>query len=67
MPHSAQAKEEMSANAPKPSQQSNANRSNGTKARHIGFFSQHKMGREARNAALKSTDESCRSRGKNPY
>ena len=29
----------MRANAPKPSQQSKANRSNGTKTRHMGFFS----------------------------
>jgi hypothetical protein len=51
MPHSPHTRDEMRANAPKPSQQSKANRSNGTKARHMGFFSRHKMGREATNAA----------------
>jgi hypothetical protein len=67
MPHSPHTRVEMRANAPKPSQQSKANRSNGTKARHIDFFSRHKMGREATNAALRSTAESRRLGAKNPY
>jgi hypothetical protein len=35
MPHSPHARNKMTANAPKPSQQSRANRSKGTKTRHM--------------------------------
>src|SRR5580765_8397234 len=57
MPDSPHARSETRANAPKPSQQSKANRSNGTKTRHMRFFSRHKMGRVGTNAALWSTGD----------
>jgi hypothetical protein len=57
MPDSPHNREEMSANTAKASQQSQANWSRGIKTRHMGFFSGHKMGREATNAALWSTGD----------
>jgi hypothetical protein len=66
MPHNPHTRNEIRANAPKPSQQSKANRNNGTKARHIHSSPGVEMGKWSRRAARISSMKPCRAEDKKP-